>query len=74
MNATATVKRYKLDIRYRAKVRGVNTGKEITIDGIWTGVDCSEVVGYAEEIPLGQNKVKSSKTFKVDPSKEITFK
>src|SRR5690554_4156993 len=74
VNATATVKRYKLDIRYRAKVRGVNTGKEITIDGIWTGVDCSEVVGYAEEIPLGQNKVKSSKTFKVDPSKEITFK
>jgi hypothetical protein len=73
VNATATVKRYKLDIHYRAIVRGVNTGREITIDGIWTGVDCSEVVGYAEEIPLGQGEIKSSKTFIVDPNKEITF-
>ena len=74
VNATATVKRYKLDIYYRAKLRGLNTGSEITIDGLWTGVDCSEVVGYAEEIPLGQNKIKSSMTFKVDPNKEIIFK
>jgi|AGTN01.1.fsa_nt_gi Clostridium epsilon toxin ETX/Bacillus mosquitocidal toxin MTX2. len=73
VNATATVKRYKLDIYYRAKLRGVNTGKEITIDGLWTGVDCSEVIGYAEEIPLGQNKVARSITFKIDPNKEIIF-
>ncbi len=73
VNATATVRRYKLDIRYRAKVRGINTGREITIDGVWTGVDCSEVVGYAEQIPLGQSTVKSSKTFKINPNNEITF-
>lgn len=73
VNATATVKRYKLDIYYRAVLRGVNTGRQITVDGLWTGVDCSEVVGYAEEIPLGQSKVTRSATFKIIPNKEFSF-
>lgn len=73
VNATATVNTYKLDINYRAVLRGINTGREITVNGLWTGVDCSEVFAYAEEIPLGQSSVARSATFKVDSNKEFSF-
>ena len=73
LNATATVKKYKLDIRYKAILRGANTGRQITIDGVWTGVDCSEVVGYAEEVSLTRGVVTNSATFKINPNKEFSF-
>ena len=38
LNVTVIIKRYRMSVRYTAYLRGMSTGREISIDGVWEGI------------------------------------
>lgn len=41
VNVTVSIKRYRMTVRYTAYLKGVMTGMETSVDGIWEGVSTS---------------------------------
>ena len=41
VNVTVSIKRYRMTVRYTAYLKGVMTGMETSVDGIWEGVSSS---------------------------------
>lgn len=39
VNVTVSIKRYRMTVRYTAYLKGVMTGMETSVDGIWEGVN-----------------------------------
>lgn len=55
ITATATVGRYLINLGYTAKLRGKNTGKLITLRGVWKGVTCTDI-----KVVMDQKDLRSS--------------
>ena len=44
-------------------LRSVNTGKEIRLEGRWSGIDCAEIKAKCTEYELDSNNITKIKTF-----------
>jgi hypothetical protein len=72
VTATATVSRYLINLKYKATLRGINTGKLIQINGIWEGISCTDVKVALVEKSLDTGETLKSTTLSKIP--KTTFK
>lgn len=54
--AKAQVTRYLIKMRYTAYLKGEKTGKIVKMNGIWEGVDCTDIVTSYTEYDLKTNR------------------
>lgn len=55
--AKAQVTRYLIKMHYTAYLKGTKTGKIIRVNGIWEGVDCTDIVTSYTEYDLKTNQL-----------------
>ncbi len=67
VTATVTVTMYNMNVPYTATLKGINTGKIITINGIWQGVQADQITETFKMIS-SQTKATSTKTIILDKS------
>lgn len=65
VTATATISRYKMDVNYIATLRGQNTNKLIKVRGVWSGVDCTDIIVNTQQTNLKTNIVTKGAAFKL---------
>jgi hypothetical protein len=66
VTATATVARYNMNVNYIATLRGQNTSKIIKVRGVWSGVDCTDIVVNIQQTNLRTNVVTKGISVKVN--------
>jgi hypothetical protein len=66
VTASATVTRYNMNVNYIATLRGQNTEKVITVRGIWSGVDCTDIIVNTQQTNLKTNVVTKGASVKVN--------
>lgn len=69
--AEAIVARYQLNVGYTTYSRSVNTGKEIRLEGRWSGIDCAEIKAKCTEYELDSNNITKIKTFNGVPHEAV---
>lgn len=69
--AEAIVARYQLNVGYTTYLRSVNTGKEIRLEGRWSGIDCAEIKAKCTEYELDSNNITKIKTFNGVPHEAV---
>ncbi|MDR0546029.1 MAG: hypothetical protein LBG77_00340 [Dysgonamonadaceae bacterium] len=57
VDAKLCVSRYNLNVRYIATLVGKNTSKKLKVEGVWSGVDCTDIRITLNEINLNSNVV-----------------
>ena len=57
VDAKLVVSRYTLNVRYIATLSGKNTNKKLQVEGLWSGVDCTDIRIDLEEKKLNSNLV-----------------
>ncbi|MDR1682571.1 MAG: hypothetical protein LBS25_04180 [Candidatus Symbiothrix sp.] len=57
VDAKLVVSRYTLNVRYIATLSGKNTNKKLQVEGLWSGVDCTDIRIDLEEKKLNSNRV-----------------
>ncbi|WDF54366.1 ETX/MTX2 family pore-forming toxin [Mucilaginibacter sp. KACC 22063] len=65
VTATATVTRYNMNVNYIATLRGQNTSKVIKVRGVWSGVDCTDIVVNTQQTNLKTLAVSKGVSIKV---------
>jgi hypothetical protein len=55
-----------MNVNFVATLRGQNTGKTITARGVWSGVDCTDIVVNTQQTNLRTNLVTKGITIKVN--------
>ncbi|MET3115614.1 hypothetical protein AAKU52_003365 [Pedobacter sp. CG_S7] len=65
ITATATVTRYNMNVNYIATLRGQNTSKLIKVRGVWSGVDCTDIIINTQQVDLRTNVVTKGASIKV---------
>lgn len=71
--AEAIVARYQLNVGYTTYLRSVNTGKEIRLEGRWSGIDCAEIKAKCTEYELDSNNITKIKTFNGVPHETVVL-
>lgn len=71
--AEAIVARYQLNVGYTTYLRSVNTGKEIRLEGRWSGIDCAEIKAKCTEYELDSNNITKIKTFNGVPHEAVVL-
>ena len=71
--AEAIVARYQLNVGYTTYLRSVNTGKEIRLEGRWSGIDCAEIKAKCTEHELDSNNITKIKTFNGVPHETVVL-
>lgn len=66
VTASATVTRYNMNVNYIATLRGQNTGKVIKVNGVWNGVDCTDIVVNTQQTNLKTNVVTKGVAIKLN--------
>lgn len=61
--AEAHVTRYKLKVPYTARLKGKTTGRVVSINGVWEGVDCTDILYSIKEYDLETDDLISTKSF-----------
>lgn len=69
--AEAIVARYQLNVGYTTYLRSVNTGKEIRLEGRWSGIDCAEIKAKCTEYELDSNIITKIKIFNGVPHEAV---
>lgn len=71
--AEAIVARYQLNVGYTTYLRSVNTGKEIRLEGRWSGIDCAEIKAKCTKYELDSNNITKIKTFNGVPHEAVVL-
>lgn len=71
--ATAQVSMNKLNVGYTTYLKGVNSGREIRISGVWEGVECGNIVTSYTQYDLDTDKKIGSRTFDGIPLKVVSL-
>lgn len=66
VTASATVTRYNMNVNYIATLRGQNTNKIIKVGGVWSGVDCTDIVVNTQQTNLKTNITSKGISVKVN--------
>lgn len=54
--AQAQVTRYLMEVRYTAYLKSIKTGRIVRLNGLWKGIDCTDIVTSYTEYDLNTNK------------------
>ncbi|WP_300601515.1 ETX/MTX2 family pore-forming toxin [Niabella sp.] len=73
VTATATVGRYLINMKYKATLRGINTGKLLTVDGTWEGISCTDVKVALVEKSLDTGETLRTSTLSKVPKTTFSF-
>lgn len=73
VTATATVGRYLINLKYKATMRGIKTGKLLTVNGIWEGISCTDVKVAVVEKSLDTGEVLRSAKLSGVPKNTFKF-
>lgn len=65
--AKAQVMTYKMNVGYTTYLRGLTTGREVRLDGVWEGVDCTDITTSYTEYELETGKATRTVTMKGVP-------
>jgi hypothetical protein len=66
VTAFATVTRYNRNVNCSATLSGQNIEKVITVRGIWSGVDCTDIIVNTQQTNLKMNVVTKGASLKVN--------
>ena len=61
------------DNPYTTYLKGVNSGREIRISGVWEGVECGNIVTSYTQYDLDTDKKIGSRTFDGIPLKVVSL-
>lgn len=73
VTATATVGRFLINLKYKATLRGTETGRLVTVNGIWEGISCTDVKVALVEKSLDTGETLRSTTLSKVPKTIFKF-
>lgn len=71
--ATAQVTQYKMRVGYTTYLKGRTSGREVRLDGVWEGVDCTDILTSYTQYDLNTNEVINSITISGVPEKTVSL-
>lgn len=73
VEATARVTRHKMNVRYTAYLKNPSTGKQLRINGIWEGVDCTDIETSYSQYEIATNKFVKEVKMKGIPKTRVSL-